>query len=145
MSQKLIEVFTNVAVDKIFYPMGAICTHQDDLMNELGELFDDDKLDEILEGKDVKIWSSDIFDDWMDFNEWISEENITGFFASLNIPILKDIELSEDGSFKSGSCSFGYCHVDFIYYNNEAELIDKATKSYDYWRQYDIDKCKSKY
>lgn len=148
MKEKLIELFDNIAIDKIYYPFGALCYHQDELMDELAEKYDQDELSEIFEGKKVKVWNEndmeEVFSDWMAFNDWIKDENISGYFASILTPVMTDIELDENGRYQSSSCSFGYCHMDFIYYESTEELLNKGNKIVEFWKNYDIEKAKAK-
>lgn len=148
MKHKLVELFNNIAIDKIYYPFGALCYLQDDLMYELAEKYDQEKLAEIFEGKNIQIWDDnemeDIFSDWMSFNDWIKEENITGYFASILTPVMTNIELDSNGQYKSSSCSFGYCHIDFIYYESAEELLLKGYEIVEFWKSYDIEKAKAK-
>lgn len=142
MIDKLIELFQSIAIDKIYYPISAISAHQNDLMRVLAEVHDADKLTEILEGKSINIWNDEdmgeIFSDWMAFNDWVTEEKITGWFAEINTPVLKNISFDKDGKFHSSSCSFGYCHIDFIYYESLEELLNKGNEIVEFWRNYDI-------
>lgn len=146
MKDELLELFNNVRVEKVYYPFGSLCGHQDDLMEELAEKYDEGKLPEILDGKKITIWKDEdmqeVFADWMNFNEWISEESVTGYFASILTPILTDIAFHEDGRYKWGSCSFGYCHMDFIYYETTEELLEKGKAIFQKWRDYDINRAK---
>lgn len=134
------EICERVAVEKVYRPILATEVNQSDLMDILAEIWDDDKLTSLFEGKtiDTDCDFVSIFAEWMTFNDWIREDNITGYFAEIRIPV------REYRDEFSASFSFGYCHCDFIYYESDEELLKKLLSIKEYWDKYDKSKSLEK-
>lgn len=127
------EICEWVAVEKVYRPILATEVNQSDLMDELENQWDSEKFPSLFAGKNINLDSafSETFDEWMTFNDWIKEENITGYFAEVRIPV------REYRSETSASFSFSYCHCNFIYYESDEELLNKLISIKEYWNKYD--------
>lgn len=147
MSEKLISLFREIAVDKLFYPLGALSTHQDDLMYELANVHENEGLSDLFKGTNISFEHlcdeeiEEIFTDWMMFNDWVIEEKVTGYIAVLNTPIIQNATLDKNMKHIPGTRSFGYCHVDLIYFETTKEMEEKCRQILKYWEKFDTERA----
>lgn len=130
------EIFNTVSVVKHYYPIASISTPQHELMEELSNLYDEDRLKDVFKGRESVLDAVDlgsVFKDWMEFNDWIQLEELHGYFAEINTPVNQH-----------STHSFGYCHIDFIYYETLGGLIEECKRVAKHWYNYDLEQSKTK-
>lgn len=127
--ETLQEICEWMAVEKVYRPILSTEIDQSNLMYEMTNIIDDGEFSALFIGKDIP--EEPPLDDWSEFNYWIIENKITGYFAEVITPV------REYRDENCASFSFGHCHVDFIYYESDDELLIKLNSIKKYWEEYD--------
>lgn len=111
-------------------------------LNDILDVFDDDeyKVRKIFaERSDIKIPSE--FEDEDELQDWIANNNLTGVFMTVEIPVCSDFDF-ENGSPKRWSASRGHCYMKYIYTEDMSSIIDKIKEFKTELFDYDVKKAK---
>ncbi len=83
------------------------------------------------------------FEDEEDFQDWLWDNELYGFFIELNYRIV-EYSFDQDGNEKSGRRTCSY-HLDYLYVESLEDLFKVIQRRSQEWRQYDLNESRKKH
>ena len=110
-------------------------------LNDILDVFGDEyKVRKIFaERSDIRIPSE--FEDEDDLQDWIANNNLTGVFMTVDIPVCHDFYF-ENGKPKNWHSSRGHCYMKYIYTEDLSSILNKIKEFETELFDYDVAKAK---